>query len=694
MTDQTTAAPLGPGLAGTARKGPGPTPRDLAARAASRDAADTRPGAAQPGAAAAPTAPAERPRADPGPRHDPADRGDPGPRSEPDAAAGTRMTGASALVRALERLDVEVVFGIPGGAILPLYDPLFDSPSVRHILVRHEQGAGHAATGYAQVTGRPGVCMATSGPGATNLVTPLADAYMDSVPVVAITGQVPSSLIGTDGFQEADISGITLPVTKHNFLVTKAEDIARTVAEAFHVASTGRPGPVLVDVAKDALQAETEFRWPPTFDLPGYHPVTRPHSRQVREAARLIAGASRPVLYVGGGVLKAGASQELLELAEMTGIPVVTTLMARGGFPGSHRQNLGMPGMHGTVAAVGALQKSDLLITLGARFDDRVTGKLDSFAPGAAVVHADIDPAEISKNRRADVPIVGDCREVITELIAAVSAEFQAGHRTDLTAWWSQLDALRSTYPLGYDQPADGSVAPQYVIERIGKIAGPEAIYVAGVGQHQMWAAQFISHERPGHWLNSGGAGTMGYAVPAAMGAKVGNQAACVWAIDGDGCFQMTNQELATCAVEGIPVKIAIINNGNLGMVRQWQTLFYNERYSNTDLDRRAHSTEAGLAGAEGAGAPRHDPAPAGSGTRIPDFVKLAEAYGCVGLRCEDTGSVDAVIEQAMKINDRPVVVDFIVHRDAMVWPMVAAGTSNDDISVARNMAPDWDVTE
>jgi acetolactate synthase-1/2/3 large subunit len=604
------------------------------------------------------------------------------------------MTGASALVRALEQLGVDVVFGIPGGAILPLYDPLFDSPSVRHILVRHEQGAGHAATGYAQVTGRPGVCMATSGPGATNLVTPLADAYMDSVPVVAITGQVPSSLIGTDGFQEADISGITLPVTKHNFLVTKAEDIARTVAEAFHVASTGRPGPVLVDVAKDALQAETEFRWPPTFDLPGYHPVTRPHSRQVREAARLIAQASRPVLYVGGGVLKAGASQELLDLAEMTGIPVVTTLMARGAFPGSHRQNLGMPGMHGAVAAVGALQKSDLLVTLGARFDDRVTGKLDSFAPGAAVVHADIDPAEISKNRRADVPIVGDCREVITELIAAVTAEFQAGHRSDLTGWWSQLDAWRSTYPLGYDEPADGSVAPQYVIERIGKIAGPDAIYVAGVGQHQMWAAQFISHERPGHWLNSGGAGTMGYAVPAAMGAKVGNQAACVWAIDGDGCFQMTNQELATCAVEGIPVKIAIINNGNLGMVRQWQTLFYNERYSNTDLDRRAHSSEAGLAGAEGVGALRHDPAPEGSGTRIPDFVKLAEAYGCVGLRCEDTGSVDAVIEQAMKINDRPVVVDFIVHRDAMVWPMVAAGTSNDDISVARDMAPDWDVTE
>jgi acetolactate synthase I/II/III large subunit len=696
MTDQTTAsATQGPALA-SARKGTGPTPRDLAARAASRETADPhpasdteqprpRPGSTPPaGARPAPPAPAEAAAA--------------GRAREPGPASGTRMTGAAALVATLERLGVDVVFGIPGGAILPLYDPLFDSPSVRHILVRHEQGAGHAAAGYAQVTGRPGVCMATSGPGATNLVTPLADAYMDSVPVVAITGQVPSSLIGTDGFQEADISGITLPITKHNFLVTKAEDIPRTVAEAFHVAATGRPGPVLVDVAKDALQATTEFRWPPTFDLPGYHPVTRPHSRQVREAARLIAGASRPVLYVGGGVIKAGASQELMELAELTGIPVVTTLMGRGGFPSSHRQNLGMPGMHGTVAAVGALQKSDLLITLGARFDDRVTGKLDTFAPRAAVVHADIDPAEISKNRRADVPIVGDCREVITELIAAVSAEQQAGHRADLTAWWSQLEAWRSTYPLGYSEPDDGSLAPQYVIERIGKIAGPDAIYVAGVGQHQMWAAQYISHEHPGHWLNSGGLGTMGYAVPAAMGAKVASPRACVWAIDGDGCFQMTNQELATCAVEGIPVKIAIINNGNLGMVRQWQTLFYNERYSNTDLDR-SHAADSPPPASPPGGtpegtAPRQDPVSAGGGTRIPDFVKLAEAYGCAGLRCSDAASVDAVIEEAMRITDRPVVVDFVVHRDAMVWPMVPAGTSNDDIIVARNMAPDWDVTE
>jgi acetolactate synthase I/II/III large subunit len=647
MTDQTTTT-VGSrtGPTGPARPGQAPSPRDLAARAPAREAA---------GRESAPGA---------GP-----------PRADPEPATGpVQMTGAQALVAALERLGVDVVFGIPGGAILPAYDPLFDSRSVRHILVRHEQGAGHAAAGYAQVTGRPGVCMATSGPGATNLVTPLADAYMDSVPVVAITGQVPSGLIGTDGFQEADIAGITLPVTKHNFLVTEADDIARTVAEAFHVAATGRPGPVLVDIAKDALQAKTQFRWPVPFDLPGYHPVTRPHSRQVREAARMMMAAQRPVLYVGGGVIKAGASEDLVALAELTGMPVVTTLMARGAFPSSHPQNLGMPGMHGKVAAVGALQKADLLVALGARFDDRVTGKLDTFAPDAAVVHADIDPAEISKNRHADVPIVGDCREVIIELVGAIRAEREAGDQADLSGWWSQLDAWRATYPLGYDEPDDGSLSPQYVIERIGKLAGPDAYYVAGVGQHQMWAAQFIEHERPRHWLNSGGLGTMGYAVPAAMGAKVGVPDASVWAIDGDGCFQMTNQELATCTVEGIPIKVAIINNGNLGMVRQWQTLFYNERYSQTDLDRAEQGTSAG--------------------TRIPDFVKLAEAYGCAGLRCETTAEVDAVIKQAMEIGDRPVVIDFVVHRDAMVWPMVAAGTSNDDIKVARDMAPDWDVTE
>jgi acetolactate synthase-1/2/3 large subunit len=634
-----------------------PSPRDLAARA----------GAAAPHAGASPApaaAPATVPAAVPATERAPAP-----------SAVPRRVTGAQALILALEELGTEIVFGLPGGAILPAYDPLLDSTRLRHILVRHEQGAGHAATGYAQATGRVGVCMATSGPGATNLVTPIADAYMDSVPLVAITGQIPSSLIGTDGFQEADISGITLPITKHNFLVTRADDIARTVGEAFHLAATGRPGPVLVDIAKDALQATTEFRWPVPFSLPGYHPVTRPHSRQVREAARMIASARRPVLYVGGGVIRARAHRELLQLAELTGAPVITTLMARGAFPDSHRQHLGMPGMHGTVAAVGALQKADLIVALGSRFDDRVTGRLDSFAPGAAVVHADIDPAEISKNRHADVPIVGDCREVIADLTAAVRGEHEAGQAPDLSDWWGQLDHWRRTYPVGYEQPQDGSLAPQYVIERIGKIAGPEAIYVAGVGQHQMWAAQFIGYEHPATWLNSGGLGTMGYAVPAAMGAKTGRPDACVWAIDGDGCFQMTNQELATCVLEGIPIKVAIINNGNLGMVRQWQTLFYNERYSSTDL-----------------GSPPDEGTSAG--TRVPDFVKLAEAYGCVGLRCETPGQVDDVIEQAMKITDRPVVVDFIVHRNAMVWPMVAAGTSNDDIKVARDMAPDWDVAE
>jgi acetolactate synthase-1/2/3 large subunit len=580
------------------------------------------------------------------------------------------MTGAQSLVRSLESVGCEAVFGIPGGAILPAYDPLLDSTTVRHILVRHEQGAGHAATGYAQATGKVGVCMATSGPGATNLVTPLADAHLDSVPIVAITGQVPSALIGSDGFQEADICGITMPVTKHNMLITDAADIPRAIAEAFHLAATGRPGPVLVDIAKDALQAQTTFSWPPELKLPGYRPTTRPHGKQIREAARLIASARRPVLYVGGGVIKAAAHEELLVLAELTGAPVVTTLMARGAFPDSHPQHVGMPGMHGKVSAVAAMQRADLLVALGARFDDRVTGQLSSFAPDAAIVHADIDPAEISKNRRADVPIVGDCKEVIAELIDAVRIEqAELGGPPELTAWWKQLDDWRSTFPLGYDWPPDGSLSPEYVIERIGQIAGPDAVYAAGVGQHQMWAAQFIRYEKPRTWLNSGGLGTMGYAVPAAMGAKLGMPDTCVWAIDGDGCFQMTNQELATCAVEGIPIKVAIINNGNLGMVRQWQNLFYAERYSNTELGTHGK----------------------GGGRRIPDFKLLAEAMGCVGLRCETRDEVDSVINQAMAINDQPVVIDFVVGADAQVWPMVAAGTSNDEVMAARGIRPLFD---
>ena len=577
-----------------------------------------------------------------------------------------RITGAQSLIRSMEYAGVDVVFGIPGGAILPAYDPLMDSAKVRHILVRHEQAAGHAAEGYAAATGRVGVCMATSGPGATNLVTPIADAHMDSVPMVAITGQVPSSAIGTDAFQEADIRGITMPITKHNYLVTDPAEIPRAIAEAFHLASTGRPGPVLVDVSKDALQAMTTFEWPEEISLAGYHPVTKPHSKQVREAARLILESKRPVLYVGGGVIRANAGPQLKALAELTGLPVITTLMARGAFPDSHPQHLGMPGMHGSVAAVGSLQKADLIIALGARFDDRVTGKLSTFAPDATIIHADIDPAEISKNRFADVPIVGDVGEVMTELTSALGEEMAAGKRGDYDAWWAILNRWRETYPLGYDLPTDGSLSPQYVIERLGAISGPDAVYAAGVGQHQMWGAQFVKYEKPRTWLNSGGLGTMGYAVPAAMGAKVGLPGTTVWAIDGDGCFQMTNQELVTCAINEVPIKVALINNSSLGMVRQWQTLFYNERYSETDL----HSH------------------------RLPDFVKLADAYGCHGLRCERPEDVDSVIEKAMGLNDAPVVIDFVVHRDAMVWPMVAAGTSNDDILVAREMAPSWDSEE
>ncbi len=579
-------------------------------------------------------------------------------------ANGTAMNGATSLVKSLEAAGVDVMFGLPGGAILPAYDPIYDS-TIRHILVRHEQGAGHAATGYAQVTGRAGVCIATSGPGATNLVTPLADAAMDSVPMVAITGQVPSVAIGTDAFQEADIRGITMPFTKHNFLVTNPLDIPRVVAEAFHIATTGRPGPVLVDIAKDALQKESVFNWPTSIELAGYKPQVIPNQSAINDAAALIASSKKPVFYVGGGVIKANASRELLELAELLGAPVVTTLMARGAFPDSHPLHMGMPGMHGTVAAVTALQKADLLITLGARFDDRVTGKLSTFAVNAKVIHADIDPAEIGKNRYADVAVIGDVRETMKALVPALKSAL-AKSQPDLSPWLQSMNKLRATYPLGYDIPSDGSLSPQFVIERLSQICGPDTIFAAGVGQHQMWASQFVKYEKPRTWLNSGGAGTMGYAVPAAMGAKVGAPDTTVWAIDGDGCFQMTNQELVTCALNDIPVKIAIINNESLGMVRQWQTLFYDSRYSNTSLDSK----------------------------RVPNFPMLAEAMGCVGLACERPEDVDATIEKAMSINNQPVVVDFRVHRDAMVWPMVAAGTSNDDIMIARATAPDWDSQE
>lgn len=573
-------------------------------------------------------------------------------------------TGARNVVRSLEELGVDAVFGLPGGAALPMYDAIFGSSRLRHILVRHEQGAGHAAEGYAVSTGRVGVCMATSGPGATNLVTTLLDAALDSVPIVAITGQVGASLMGTDAFQEADIIGSTMPFVKHSFLITDAADIPARIAEAFYIASSGRPGPVLVDVTKSAQNQIADFVWPPKLDLPGYAPQTKPNASRVREAARLIAQAKKPVFYVGGGVIRGDASKELAALVEKTGIPVTTTLQARGAFPDSDPRHLGMPGMHGTVPAVAALQKSDLLITLGARFDDRVTGKLDEFAPQAKVIHADIDPAEIGKNRDVDVPIVGDVKETLAGLVAEIDSAFEEVGKADLTKWWSYLNRLIETYPVGYEPTADGLMAPEYVLERLGKLA-PEAIFTTGVGQHQMWAQQYISFEFPRQHVNSCGAGTMGYGVPSAMGAKVGNPNRVVWAIDGDGSFQMTNQELATCRLNDIPIKVALINNSSLGMVRQWQNLFYDGRYSNTDLNT-GHGT-----------------------VRIPDFVKMAEAYDCFTLRVENPEDVDDAIKAAMEVNDRPVVIEFVVSPDAMVWPMVAAGVSNDQIQYARDLRPE-----
>jgi acetolactate synthase I/II/III large subunit len=563
-----------------------------------------------------------------------------------------RVSGAQALFKALEGEGVDTIFGIPGGAILPAYDPLLDS-SIRHILCRHEQGAGHAAEGYAHATGRVGVCVATSGPGGCNLVTALADAKMDSVPIVAITGQVPTPVVGNDAFQEADITGVTMPVTKHNMLVTSPGEVATAIREAFHIARTGRPGPVLVDIPKDVLVNEATWQWPEHVDLPGYRPTTKGNARQIREAVKLIAGASRPLLYVGGGVINAEAAPEVFELATVGDLPVVTTLMARGAFPDSHQLCLGMPGMHGNYAAVVAMQRCDVLVSLGARFDDRVTGKLSAFAPDAKVVHVDIDPAEIGKNRLADVPIVGDCKDVVGRMATELARRLADPdvRRPDRGAWFGQLDAWRREHPYRYDQQPDGPIKPQFAIERLAQAAGEESIVVSGVGQHQMWASQFWTFERPRTWINSGGLGTMGFAVPAALGAKAGMPERRVVAIDGDGCFQMTAQELATSTAEHIPFVTAIINNAYLGMVRQWQELFYAERYSQVYLS-----------------------------PDMPDYVKLAEAYGCVGLRAEHPDEVDAVIEKALSIEDRSVVIDFRVDATENCFPMVPAGASNDDI--------------
>ena len=570
-----------------------------------------------------------------------------------------RLTGAQALIKSLEMQHVEVIFGLPGGAILPVYDPILDSP-IRHVLVRHEQGAGHMAEGYAHVTGRPGVAMVTSGPGATNIVTPLADAAMDSIPMVVITGQVATTAIGTDAFQECPITGVTMDITKHNWLVTDAQDLPRVIAEAFHVATTGRPGPVLVDVPKDVSNAPMDWYWPASIDeldLPGYHPRTEGDPAEVRRAAELMAAARRPVIYAGGGILKARAAEALRALAERTGIPVVTTLMARGAFPDRHPLCLGKPGMHGNYTAVTALQHADLLIALGSRFDDRVTGKVSAFAPQAKVIHVDIDPAELGKVRRPDVAIAGDCRLVIEELLGALEAAGASGpqgsERPELAPWMAQLRTWQAQFPLTYTQEDGGPLKPQFVVETLRDMTPDDTIVVAGVGQHQMWASQYWRFDHPYTWVNSGGAGTMGFAVPAAIGAKVGRPDRMVWAVDGDGCFQMTAQELVTASAERIPVKVAILNNAYLGMVRQWQELFYEERYSEVYLS-----------------------------PDLPDYVKWAEAMGCVGLKVESADEVAPAIEKANGIDDRPVVIDFRTDAFEKVYPMVPAGASNDDIIV------------
>lgn len=591
---------------------------------------------------------------------------------------GEKMTGAQALIRALEDLGVQDVFGLPGGAILPVFHAINDDTKFRFTLVRHEQAAGHAAEGYAVATGRVGVCIVTSGPGATNMITPIADANMDSVPLVVITGQVGVNAIGTDAFQEADIVGATYPVVKHSYLVTRAQDIPRVLAEAHYIARSGRPGPVVVDLTKTAQTGEMYYSWPQRMILPGYNPTTKAHGRVISDAAKLFAQSYRPVLYVGGGAVRSNASAEVAELAEVTGAPIVTTLPARGIVPNSNPKALGMLGMHGAVAATAAAQRCDLLVAIGARFDDRVTGKLDAFAPGARVIHIDIDPAEIGKNRAPDVPIVGDVSTVLNDLIPEIKRSQAIGGKPNLKPWWDELNRLREEYAIDYDQPCDkptdGSLAPQWVIKQLSDHADPSTIWVSDVGQHQMWSAQLIDFEKPHSWISSGGLGTMGFGLPAAIGASVGSQRDFkgrkpVWLIAGDGSFQMTSEELTTAFLDHAPVKIAIINNSVYGMVRQWQTLFFEQHYSQTNL-------------ADG------DSKEGGEFFDVPDFVKLAEAYGCVGLRAFTEDEAIDAINKANEINDRPVLIDFRVWKDAMVWPMVAAGASNDEVIYKPGIKP------
>lgn len=581
------------------------------------------------------------------------------------------MTGAQALVRSLEDLGVKDVFGVPGGAILPVYHAINDQTGFRFILARHEQAAGHAAEGYAVATGEVGVCIVTSGPGATNIITAIADANMDSIPMVVITGQVGVDSIGTDAFQEADIVGATYPLSKHSYLVTNAQDVPRVLAEAHYIARSGRPGPVVVDLTKTAQNGEMYYSWPQRMILPGYNPVTEAHGHVLADAARMFQRSFRPVLYVGGGAVRSDAGNEIKALSDLTGAPIVTTLPARGIVPDDDPAVLGMLGMHGTIAATGAVQRSDLLVAIGARFDDRVTGKLEAFAPGARVIHIDIDPAEIGKNRVADVPIVGDVKTVLQALIPQIEQLHKEYGKPDLTTWWKLLDKWVEQYPVAYEEPTDGTLAPQWVVQQLSAEADPNTIWVSGVGQHQMWATQLIEFHHPHQWISSGGLGTMGFGLPAAIGAEIGSQQYFdgkkpVWLIDGDGSFQMTSEELATAFMEGTPIKIALLNNSVYGMVRQWQTLFYEKHYSATIL----HEEEkTGLVG-------------------VPDFVKLAEAYGCVGLRARTKEEAIECIRKANEINDRPVLIDFHVWKDAMVWPMVAAGDANDNVTYMPGIKP------
>ncbi len=586
-------------------------------------------------------------------------------------ADGEKMTGAQALVRSLEDLGVKDVFGVPGGAILPVYHAINDQTGFRFILARHEQAAGHAAEGYAVATGEVGVCIVTSGPGATNIITAIADANMDSIPMVVITGQVGVDSIGTDAFQEADIVGATYPLSKHSYLVTNAQDVPRVLAEAHYIARSGRPGPVVVDLTKTAQNGEMYYSWPQHMILPGYNPVTEAHGHVLADAARMFQRSFRPVLYVGGGAVRSDAGNEIKALSDLTGAPIVTTLPARGIVPDDDPAVLGMLGMHGTIAATGAVQRSDLLVAIGARFDDRVTGKLEAFAPGARVIHIDIDPAEIGKNRVADVPIVGDVKTVLQALIPQIEQLHKEYGKPDLTTWWKLLDKWVEQYPVAYEEPTDGTLAPQWVVQQLSAEADPNTIWVSGVGQHQMWATQLIEFHHPHQWISSGGLGTMGFGLPAAIGAEIGSQQYFdgkkpVWLIDGDGSFQMTSEELATAFMEGTPIKIALLNNSVYGMVRQWQTLFYEKHYSATIL----HEEEkTGLVG-------------------VPDFVKLAEAYGCVGLRARTKEEAIECIRKANEINDRPVLIDFHVWKDAMVWPMVAAGDANDNVTYMPGIKP------